>query len=134
MKCAAIGILSCVALAQGAPTPKSLCELITHADRHMGKRVVVQGDIQRLEHGTYLVSPKKCEGEHSWILIQDIDWAAHSAAGGSGGVRVPATVEGELIMSRLGVPEFIKTPYLALSAKRVQYRKSQPKSKSPARP
>jgi hypothetical protein len=38
--------------------------------------------------------------------------------------KVPATIEGELVMSKIGVPFSVsKTPYVAFSATRVHYEK-----------
>src|SRR5258708_5355983 len=86
----------------------SLCVIVSHPNEHMGEYVVVRGTMEQLEHGVYLFAGSPCDEKHSGILIQGTDKNAYRAAGGRKGIGVLATVEGELVMSKEGVPEFIK--------------------------
>ena len=132
MNCVSLAILGCLLASdcRGFAEPKTvpLCAVLGHPNEHMAEYVVVRGTIEQLEHGTYLFAVSPCDQKHSGILIQGIDPRAYRAAGGRKGIGVPATVEGELVMSKEGVPEFIKAPYLAFSARRVRYEPSRPNS------
>jgi hypothetical protein len=133
MKRAAVAILTLLTLAPIAegvgPKPILLCEVLAHPDEHMGEPVIVRGTVAQYEHGGFLEAMPPCEQEHFGIPIQGTDTAAYFAAGGRKGVRVLAIVEGELVMSRVGMPQFTQTPYLAFSAKNVKYERPRNKLK-----
>jgi hypothetical protein len=128
MKRSAVGLLTLLTLAPIAEgvDPKSVlfCEILAHPEGHMGRRVIVHGAVVHYEHGTYLVATPPCDQGHSGIPIQGTFAAAYGK-----GVKVLATVEGELVISKVGIPQFTQTPYLAFSAKKVRYEGPQGKSK-----
>jgi hypothetical protein len=97
-----------------------LCPLLADAKKHIGEAVLVQGTIVQYEHGIYLFANPRCQHEPSGIIIQG-ELQGYREAGGTKGVGVSATVEGVFVMSKLGVPKYIKAPYLAFLAKRVHY-------------
>jgi len=102
--------------AYGFAKPIPLCALLTHPNEHMGKRVVVRGIIEQLEHGIYLVDS---ECEHSGIDFLGTTPTAYRAAGGTTGHGVLATVEGKLVM--LNEHDSDISPYPAFVARRVRY-------------
>jgi hypothetical protein len=126
-----VAILICLTtarLGRGAdPKAVSLCEVIVHPEAHMGERVVVYGMVVQYEHGRYLVAVPPCDQDHSGILVQGTDSGSYFAAGGGKGKGVMAIVEGKFVMSSEGVPKFVKTPFLAFSAKKVRYERPQNK-------
>lgn len=110
-----LAILCCVLAvdshAFADPKPIPLCAVLGHPNERMEEHVVVRGTIEQLEHGVYLFAVPPCDQKPTAIIIQGTDPQAYRAAGGRKGVGVQATVDGELVMSKTGVPEYIKTPY-----------------------
>src|SRR5438477_5141868 len=99
----------------------------------MGKHIVVRGIVEELEHGTYIRASPKCAEGPSAIFMSVPDMMSYNAAGGRKDHGITATVTGELVMSHVGVPQFVKKPYLAISARAVRYERPKETQSSPLR-